>query len=212
MYIDKNMSSPAEFRNFWHTLLPELSSSDLDTIDALYPDPSTEDASPYVETRLNHGLEAQYKRSEAVYGHYAYVGPVRQTAQFASSEGISVYLYHWALARTVVGRANHGDNMFYETYSKGTTDLSGSQKELSGTLHAYLTSFITAGDPNEIKGRYAKRPEYFTPDDPGVLVLGQGNEELIVGVTAPAANFVADDWAREQTKFWWSKVEISQLA
>jgi carboxylesterase type B len=214
MYVDKEMASAAEFRSFWHRLLPELSPSDLDTIDALYPDPSTDDASPYVETRLGHGLGAHYKRIEAAYGHYAYVAPVRQTAQFASSAGVPVYLYHWALARTVVGRANHADNMYYETYSRETTALSESQKELSGTLHAYLTSFITTGDPNGIRGRYAQRPAWkrFTPDEPGVLVLGQGNEELIGGATAPAARFVADDWAREETRFWWSKVEISQVA
>jgi carboxylesterase type B len=214
MYVDKDMSHPAQFRDFWHTLLPELSSSDLDTIEKLYPDPSSDSTSPYVETRLEHGLGPQYKRIEAAYGHYAYVAPVRQTAQFASSQGVPVYLYHWALVRTVVGRANHADNMYYETFSKDTTELSESQKELSGTLHAYVTSFIATGDPNALAGPYAQRPEWkpFIPYEPGVLIFGQGNEELIGGATAPAAKFVADDWAREETDFWWSKAEISQLA
>ncbi|PCG96086.1 Carboxylesterase, type B [Penicillium occitanis (nom. inval.)] len=215
MYVDKTMSRPEQFRDFWHTLLPELSATDLDTVERLYPDPSiTDPKSPYVETRLEHGLGAQYKRIEAAYGHYAYVAPVRQTAHFASSQGVPVYLYHWALARTVVGRANHGDNMYYETYSKHITSLSESQKELSGTLHAYITSFITRGDPNAISGRYAQRPEWkrYLPDEPGVLIFGQGNEELIGGNVAPAAKFEADSWDREQTDFWWSKVEISQLA
>lgn len=215
MYVDKTMSRPEQFRDFWHTLLPELSAADLDTVERLYPDPSTTDPkSPYVETRLDLGLGAQYKRIEAAYGHYAYVAPVRQTAHFASSQGVPVYLYHWALARTVVGRANHGDNMYYETYSKHITSISESQKELSGTLHAYITSFITRGDPNAISGRYAQRPEWkrYLPDEPGVLIFGQGNEELIGGNVAPAAKFEADSWDREQTDFWWSKVEISQLA
>ena len=214
MYVDKEMSHPAQFRDFWHTLLPELLPSDLDIIEKLYSDPSSDPTSPYVETRLEHGVAAQYKRIEAAYGHYAYVAPVRQTAQFASSQGVPVYLYHWALVRTVVGRANHGDNMYYETFSKAITELSESQEELSGTLHAYLTSFITTGDPNAIAGRYAQRPEWkpFIPYDPRVLVFGQGNEELIGGATAPPAIFVADDWAREETDFWMSKAGISQLA
>lgn len=214
MYVDKSMSDPAEFRKFWKNLLPELSSEDLDALDHLYPDPSIDPTSPYVETREGHKLGPQYKRIEAAYGHYAYVAPVRQTAEFASSQGVPVYLYHWALPRTVVGRANHGDNMYYETYNSAITRISQSQKELSGTLHAYITSFITKGDPNAIAGRYAGRPEWkrYDPGDPKVMIFGQDNEELIGGSTAPAAKFVKDDWAKEETRFWWSKVPISQLA
>ncbi|KAJ5241452.1 CAZyme family CE10 [Penicillium citrinum] len=214
MYVDKKLSSPEGFRKFWQDLLPELSENDLDTIDSLYPDPSSNPDSPYVEERDGYGLGPQYKRIEAAYGHYAYVAPVRQTAHFASSQGVPVYLYNWAFPRTVVGRANHGDNMYYETYNSAITGISESQKELSGTLHAYVTSFIAKGDPNAISGRYAERPEWkpFVPDNAHILIFGQGNEELIGGSTAPAAKFVKDDWAGEETKFWWSKVPISQLA
>lgn len=214
MYVDKKMSDPAQFRKFWQSLLPELSPADLDAIERLYPDPSTDGTSPYVETREGYGLGSQYKRIEAAYGHYAYVAPVRQSAHFAASQGIPVYLYHWALPRTVVGRANHGDNMYYETYNSDITGLSESQKELSGTLHAYITSFITQGDPNAISGRYGRRPQWepFVSDDARVMIFGQDNEELIGGESAPAAKFVEDDWSKEETEFWWSKVPISQLA
>lgn len=214
MYVNQQMSKPEQFRDFWRNLLPELSTADLGTIERLYPDPSIDPSSPYVETRTEHSLGPQYKRIEAAYGHYAYVAPVRQTAHFASSQGATVYLYHWALPRTVIGRANHADNMYYETFNDEITGLSESQKELSGTLHAYITSFITKGDPNAIGGRYAQRPVWkpYTAGDPGVLVFGADNEELIGGTVAPPAKFVRDEWAREETEFWWSKVEISQLA
>lgn len=214
MYVDKTMSQGTEFRNFWKELLPELSSSDLDKIDDLYPDPSLIPSSPYIETREGHGLGPQYKRIEAAYGHYAYVAPARQTANFASMQGVPVYLYNWAFPRTVVGRANHGDNMFYETYNKEITGISESQKELSGTLHAYITSFITKGDPNAISGRYKNRPRWepYSANDACILVFGEDNEELIGGRAAQAAKFRKDDWATEQTAYWWSKVPISQLA
>lgn len=217
MYVDKQMAEPAQFRDFWQNLLPQLSSSDLDTIDRLYPDPSTDSNSPYIETRTGLELGPQYKRIEAAYGHYAYVAPVRQTAHFASSTKENpplVYLYNWALPRTVIGRANHGDNMYYETYNDDITGLSESQKELSGTLHAYITSFITHGDPNAVPGRYAARPEWkpYKTASPGILIFGEDNEELIGGSVAPAAKFVPDEWVKEETEFWWGKVEISQLA
>ncbi|CAI7625633.1 unnamed protein product [Penicillium pancosmium] len=214
MYVDQKMSSPGQFRNFWQDLLPELSKDDLDTIDRLYPDPSLSSRSLYLETRGGHGLGPQYKRIEAAYGHYAYVAPVRQTAHFAASQGVPAYLYNWALPRTVVGRANHGDNMYYETYNNSITGISESQKELSGTYHAYVTSFITKGDPNAISGRYGDRPRWepYVPENTRILIFGEGNEELIGGPIAPPAKFVKDEWASEETEFWWSKVPISQLA
>ncbi|KAL5334963.1 Alpha/Beta hydrolase protein [Aspergillus crustosus] len=215
MYVNKELADPAQFREFWHELLPQLSSSDLDTIDRLYPDPSADETSPYVETRTGYGLGPQYKRIEAAYGHYAYVAPVRQTAHLAASaQEAPVYLYNWALPRTVVGRANHGDNMYYETYNSDITSISESQKELSRTLHAYITSFITRGDPNAVPGRYVELPEWkpYQAESPGILIFGEGNEELIGGRVAPPAKFVDDKWAQEETHFWWSKVPISQLA
>ncbi|KAJ5099886.1 hypothetical protein N7532_006887 [Penicillium argentinense] len=214
MYVDKKMSRPEQFRSFWKGLLPELSEEDLDTIDCLYPDPSTCPDSPYIETRKGLGLGPQYKRIEAAYGHYAYVAPVRQTAYFAALQGTPVYLYNWALPRTVVGRANHGDNMYYETFNSDITGLSESQKELSGALHAYVTGFITSGDPNAFRGQNGQLPEWkpYVPDNAEIMIFGEGNEELIGGSTAPAAKFVKDEWAKEETKFWWSKVPISQLA
>ena len=214
MYVDSKMSESSEFRDFWHNLLPELAKEELDMIEKLYPDPSTDHASPYVESRKDQNLGSQYKRIEAAYGHYAYVAPVRQTAELASSQGVPVYLYHWALPRTVMGRANHGDNMYYETYSPAITSISESQKELSGTLHAYFTSFITKGDPNTLCGRHPQRPQWkpYRAQQRDVMVFGENNEELIGGAVAPAAKFVRDNWARPETDFWWSKVAISQLA
>jgi carboxylesterase type B len=107
-YVSKKMSEPSEFCTFWQTLVPNLSASELDSIEQLYPDPRIDHRSPYNET--GEGLGAQFRRIEAAYEHYAYVAPVRQTAHLASLQGGLVYLYHWALSRIIIG-ANNADNM-----------------------------------------------------------------------------------------------------
>ena len=211
VYVDKTMSDSSQFRVFWQTLLPDLSELELNSIEELYPDPQDDPGSKYNVT--GEGLGSQFRRIEAAYGHYAYVAPVRQTAHIASSSESLVYLYHWALPRTVLG-ASHADNMYYETYNKTTRRISDSQNELSGTLHAYLTSFITAGDPNKLRKRYPEGPQWipFSPEKNDIMLFGQDNEELVGGKAAAPAKMVQDEWAREETEFWWSKTDISQMA
>lgn len=150
------MSQSSEFTSFFRTLLPAYSDEDI-TIDELYPDPAVDPSSPYLETR-NIPVGPQYKRVEAAYGHYAYACPVRQTATLASAgQEEPVFLYRWALNKTVQGGASHGDQMAYETFNPEVRGISRSQEEIAGTFHAYITSFIVTGDPNVVGGRYENR-------------------------------------------------------
>ncbi|KAM0553183.1 hypothetical protein ACHAPJ_007470 [Fusarium lateritium] len=209
LYVDKAMSESSQFRHFWAELLPLLSQEDLDTIESLYRDPSRYEDSEFKETRKDVG--AQYKRIEAAYAHYAYVAPARQTAELASPS-VPVYVYHWAAISSVNNGAQHGDNMRYEACDPKVLAISTNQEQLAKTLNAYVTSFITKGDPNAVGGDYAKRPKWepYNKQDPKVLQFGQGNEELIGGGLGTPAAFVNDEWGRKQSEFWWSKVEISQ--
>lgn len=169
-YVPSSLSTSEEFTEFWHTLLPHYTPEDLDTINTLYPDPAKYLSSKYTETRnmTELSIGPQYKRVEASYAHYAYVCPVRQTAHIASnSENQNenqppIFVFHWALNKTVKGGANHGDNMYYESYPEDVTSISEAQREVSGNYHAYITSFITGGNPNAIKGRWKDR-EMWTP-------------------------------------------------
>lgn len=218
LYVDKAMRDPAQFVGFFRELLPLLSEEDLAAIDALYPDPATVPGSPYREDR--EGVGAQYKRVEAAYGHYAYVAPVRQTAEFASSPssssgnedgaagaGVPVYLYQWAAVSTVLNGAQHADNMRYEVCDPKVMAVSANQAELARTINAYVTNFITKGDPNapglERWGTYSR-------EAPKAMVLGLGNEELVGGALGRAATFTEDSWGRKESEFWWSKVDLSQ--
>lgn len=206
MYVPKTTTTSAQFREFWAELLPHLGNEELDVVEQLYPDPAVYPDSEYLDTR---GLDvgAQYKRLEAAYGHYAYVCPVRQTAQFSKTP---VYLYHWAANRTILGGANHGDQMWYETFDPSTTSVSSTHKELAGVFHDYIVSFVLTGDPNAVKGRW-KRPVWEAWGKQGeqehkTMVFGAGNDERAGGKgKGVIAELLNDTWGSQQCEFWWSQ-------
>ncbi|GFF36787.1 lipase 1 [Aspergillus udagawae] len=216
-YVPSAMSQSSEFTSFFRTLLPAYSDKDIKTIDELYPDPAVDPSSPYLETR-NIPVGPQYKRVEAAYGHYAYACPVRQTATLASAgQEEPIFLYRWALNKTVQGGANHGDQMAYETFNPEVRGISKSQEEIAGMFHAYITSFIVTGDPNTVGGRYRNRIVW-KPYDVSVtsgrkiMVFGEGNDERAGGSgTGVAAQLVEDEWSRKECDFWWTKTGISDL-
>jgi acetylcholinesterase len=212
MFVPVNMSTSSQFRDFFSTLLPKLSRSDLDAIDEIYPE------SKYHETRP--GLGAQFKRIEAAYAHWAYVAPVKQTVQFASTPNSEstrpkapTYLYHFAVNTTVQGGANHGDQQAFVTYSPQVVSFSKAQEKIAGFMHAYWTSFIIDGDPNSVRGRWPDRPQWpaYRIDDGENMIFGDGNEEWIGGANeGVAAKVVPDTHARKECEFWWSKTDLSE--
>ncbi|KAI0574641.1 PnbA Carboxylesterase type B [Pyrenophora tritici-repentis] len=212
LYVNKKMSKSSEFLEFWKTLLPQLSDDDIQTINQLYPDPNEVPDSIYKETRLEHGVGPMYKRIEAAYAQYAYVAPVTQTAWFAGQD-VPVYLYHWAMRRNVVDGARHGDNMLYGMRDPAICSYSKTQDKLSGILHAYITSFICTGSPNTLDGSYGSRPEWqsYNKAQPRVMIFGKDNEEFIGGqnIGEPAV-MIDDNYAKKESEFWWSRVELSQ--
>ncbi|TEA13202.1 Acetylcholinesterase [Colletotrichum sidae] len=211
IYISKRVSASAEFTRFFADLLPLLSEEDVAAVDALYPDPLTVASSPYREDL--EGTGAQYRRLEVAYGQYAYVAPVRQTAELASRASAQpVYLYQWGLESSLLDRARHGENMYYETCEPSKTGISDAQKELCLTYNAYIASFIATGDPNAVKGNVPERPEWVRYDAgaPKAMVFGEENKELIGGPVGPPARLHDDTWARRESEFWWSKVDVSQ--
>jgi acetylcholinesterase len=216
MYVPSMLSTSEEFTDFFHTLLPHYSDDDLKAIDSLYPDPSVNETSAYKDTRdlAALGIGPQYKRVEAAYAHYAYVCPVRQTANFASSgQDPPVYVYHWALNKTVKGGANHGDNMYYEAFPDEITGISDTQREISGDYHAYVTSFITSGDPNSIQGRFKNRPKWkrYERKSERVMTFGRGNDERAGGMgKGVAAEVRGSEWIRRECEFWWKKSEDTE--
>jgi carboxylesterase type B len=123
-----------------------------------------------------------------------------------------VYLYQWALDSTVLNLANHGDNMRYEVVDPAVVKISPTQRELARTFNAYLTSFIATGDPNKIAPKDLNCPQWesYAREEPKAMVFGLENKELVGGPTGPSAQLLPDTWARKESEFWWSKVDLSQ--
>ncbi|KAF6832617.1 carboxylesterase [Colletotrichum plurivorum] len=148
-----------------------------------------------------------------------YTCPVRQTAVWGSRSPAvpPVYLYHWALNKTAIYGANHGDQMRYQTYNAEVRSISPKQDEIAGFMHSYATSFIVHGDPNKIKGRFDKRPEWLPfagkdGNDAGkTMVFGEGNDERAGGSRlGTSAQFTDYKWAEKECRFWWKQTENSE--
>ncbi|KMQ45852.1 extracellular lipase [Trichophyton rubrum] len=213
-FTPTRLGTSEEFTKFFKELIPALSESDLKELNKLYPDPAVNRKSPYYDTRPI-DVGSQYKRGTAAYGQYAYICPIQQTAYHASaSQSAPVFLYHWAVNTTVKGGASHADQSAYELYNPGIRKISKTQNLLAGYLHAYFTSFVTTGDPNAIKGRYADRPRWapFTPGEKsGTMVIGEGNDERAggnsIGVVARMGNI---SYTKEECDFWWKRTILSE--
>ncbi|KAI6831523.1 alpha/beta-hydrolase [Hortaea werneckii] len=214
MYVPKAMTTSEEFRTFFATLLPQLEPKDLDRLEELYPDPAKDPGSPYTEHRKDK-LGPQYKRVEAAYGQYAYVAPVRQTAELAGSDKQQppIYLYHWASQSSVVNGANHGDQLWYETMDEKVRDVSPSHDALARVFHDYICNFITSGNPNRLGDGAGKGlpvwKAFNGKDEAGrTMVFGDGNNERAGGKDAGiVAQLIKDPWAVQETDFWWQMGE-----
>lgn len=210
-YVPKIANASADFTSFFRTLLPHLSKPELEELGALYPDPDSDPNSPYRDPILaKYGAGSQFRRLETAYGHYAYTCPVRQTAIWGSANAPPdppVFLYHWALNKTALFGANHGDQMRYQTYNPEVREISVAQDEVAGKFHAYCVSFITKGDPSALKkGKFAQREEWLPWGDgrPSTMVLGEGNDERAGGTSLGVAARLKDyKWAEKECEFWW---------
>lgn len=213
LYVPRNLSTEEQFDSFFSTLLPQVNR---DEISAIYPQ------SEYVEWR---SVGKQFRRLEAAYGQYAYSCTVRQTASLfspSSPDDADVFLYHWAVNRTVLGGAGHGDQLAYETMDANVRAISPTQREIATSFHRYITNFIISGNPNYgsedgdgvgVQRRRRRRrgttttAEWFPVQEGNkTMVFGLGNDERAGGKDLGVpAQLVRDDWAQPECEFWWAQ-------
>ena len=201
-YIPKTISTNAEFVDFFKTLLPQLTPSHLERLQVLYPDP---DVFPeHVDKRdiAALGLGRHYARTEAAYGHYAYVSPVRYTAQHNGP--CPTWLYHWNLQKDVISGANHGDNMWYEVMAPSARRVSPTHDAIARKYHNFLCRFIVHGDPGEEWQSFTESRK--------TMVFGEGNDEELGGTEkGTVAKMIDDEWGVEQCQFWEEVKELEEM-
>lgn len=229
MFVPISTSTSEQFKNFFRTLLP-LSEPNLQELDKVYPDPLMDPTSPYLEIRK--GVGKQYKRIEAAYAQFAYIAPVIQTSQFASSSSSSsppkIYAYHFRPQSTPLYITNHSDQTPYIDHSPHLMTKSPTQAAIAETMHAYWTSFVVSGDPNFVShGGEKKRPaweefgsggdgEHGKPRDGEeemkngrLMVFGKGNDEMAGGKKRGVVAEMGDDGdVRVKCGFWWARTEL----
>ncbi|KAL8277278.1 hypothetical protein RQP46_010347 [Phenoliferia psychrophenolica] len=185
IFAPQNLSTSAEFRDWWKVLVPTLTSDLLDEIEELYPDPSAP-GSPYA----NSTLSPQYTRMVDAYGDYAYISQVQANAIEASSwevSGGSVYKYHFAQRVGQAQFVTHGSELQYVAVA----GLSGADKALGLVMNAYYTSFIVSGNPNTLQPSNATFwPAYRT---------GSQHQLRFQGMNATVE---PDNIRRHATNFW----------
>ena len=217
IFVDHFADEPKDFDNFFKTLLPGFNQIDLDEIKAMYPDPSKNPDSPYVDTRT--GLGRQFKRLARAYGDYAYISPVRQTVHYASTferpDDAPVWLYHFDANQSVADGAAHGRANPYIEFAKERTDLGGFQHGLAVQMHAYFSSFILCGNPNDIRKEPAHNrtpwPQYGKRGSSAKMVFGEHNDQIAGGTTEGGLTEVRADLRFDpEGDFWWSKVIKSE--
>ncbi|KAK7974479.1 hypothetical protein PG989_016327 [Apiospora arundinis] len=195
LYVNKAMETSEQFTQFWKTLLPQLSDDDVSKINELYPDPTSDPASPYkVEGPLaaKDGIGKIPRATDGAPRFCWWPGD----GDAKEGGGVPVYLYHWAQQKTLVNGAAHGENMLYEVRDPGVCGVSPGQNELARVLHAW-EAHGNGGEGKRMK-----------------MIFGKGNEEFVGDgkgkPTPPPAELVEDVWAKTESGFWWDKVEISQ--
>ncbi|KAI5458113.1 Alpha/Beta hydrolase protein [Mariannaea sp. PMI_226] len=209
-FVPASASCNDDFRTFFSTLIPSLTSDDLAALEALYPDPITNPSSPYANTTGSGG--AQFIRLAAAYGDFAYIAPVLHTAHTLSSAGARVYVYEYAALSSPLRLAGHGTHSLAAAHDTEQLRRFPGMLDVAREMHGRMTSFVTepSGDLGEAW------PPFVSPEIPGgegkLLVFGEGNDELAGGHQRGIGvrESVLTRERYERVKFWWKRMVLVQ--
>ncbi|OAA53864.1 para-nitrobenzyl esterase [Cordyceps fumosorosea ARSEF 2679] len=151
-YTPGHLQTNDEFLRFWQALSPGLNVTDLAILNELYPDPAAHPDSRWARGSPN---GTQYDRLSAAWSDMAYICPSRATAEATGGET-------WRLRFDTPGHpleasgwrgVPHASDAAYLWNEPGVPF-----PEVAREYHAYMASFVAAGEPNKFRGEGA--PEW----------------------------------------------------
>ncbi|KAI1471608.1 alpha/beta-hydrolase [Daldinia caldariorum] len=232
-FVPSHASNSSALRTLMTAIVPALNKTDIETLDSLYPDPSTPRGESLYITRPPTGFGSQFWRLDDGYGHYAYICPVLQTAHFASTAADAgpVYTYHYAARSNSHGGADHGDEAPIIAHEMDVIGKYPGIVTIADSMNGFWTRFAVTGDPNSGPRRNdtvgLSWPKFISPfvndtatannaENVGKLALfGQGNDERMgargrqnKGIPAQTGNVT--ERLLDECRFWWNNVIYSE--
>ncbi|KAM3533234.1 hypothetical protein MY4038_003459 [Beauveria bassiana] len=146
-YTPGHLETNDDFIRFWQNLSPNLNVTDLAILNELYPDPVAHPDSTWAQSPNS----TQYNRVSGSWSDMAYICPSRATASTTSNKGVAT----WRLRFNTPGHAleahgwrgiPHASDAAY-IWNEPTVPF----PEVARMYHAYMASFVAAGDPNKFR-------------------------------------------------------------
>ncbi|KAH7153117.1 Alpha/Beta hydrolase protein [Dactylonectria macrodidyma] len=207
-FVPISANTNADFREFFTTLLPSLSTADLAAMEALYPDPATDPSSPYVHENRKQGR--QFRRLAAAYGDFAYIAPVLHTAHVLSAAGARVYVYEYAEPSGPHQTAEHGAQSLAMERHASLSNARPGLAETAAMLHGFVTTFVSSpdGDLGDLWPAFVGSGSPGAVGEGKILVFGapdRGGSRLV-----PVQPRVLEAAEMQRMRFWWDRMELAQ--
>jgi acetylcholinesterase len=195
LYLPGDLETNEEFLEYLQTGSPGLNSTDLELLSSLYLDPATDPSSPFV----NSPNSTQYNRLAAAWSDYGYICPGQETSYRTSTAGVPT----WKLRFNTPNFTPAWKGIPHTSDTKYTWNEPSTQyPEVSHIYHAYLSSFVTTGDPNAY--RYEGSPEWPNYEPSG---YGLDSEPAVQVAVHPNGTVVEKDNIRRAGCLFWRDPE-----
>ncbi|EGX97235.1 para-nitrobenzyl esterase [Cordyceps militaris CM01] len=187
-YTPGHLETNDDFVRFWQHLSPHLNVTDLAILNELYPDPVAHPDSVWAQSPNS----TQYNRVSGAWSDMAYMCPSRATASATAGRGVPTWRLrfntpgHPLEAHGWRGIPHASDAAYF--WNEAAVPF----PDVARTYHAYMASFVAAGDPNRFRRQGA--PEWPAYDG------GACPRQLSVSPGAVRAE--CDGLRKRQCAFW----------
>ncbi|KAI1107313.1 alpha/beta-hydrolase [Jackrogersella minutella] len=234
IFVPAHANNASAMNTLMSNLIPSLNKTDIGTMDKMYPDPNSTLGETLYVTQPPAGFGTQFWRLDDVYAHYAYICPVLQAADKASTatDAAPVYTYHYAARSNAHGGADHGDEAPVVTHDMDVIGKYPGVVAMADAMNGFWSRFAATGDPNPKVGATADDTDGVAwtkfvsiLDDTTenakanatkvVSLFGEGNDERMgmrgrqnQGVAVQMSNVT--ERVRTECQFWFDRVLLSE--